>query len=351
MRDSGSHIYDEWVLWAVIAAIGVILFVALVFATLAIALRVLKGRRDARERYLRKLWIGPVLDCISNPRKHPFRHGIRRQDQLLFLEFLGRLSLSVSASEQDAVRLMARPYLNVIYDLLTDREAEFRALGIQLLGLLDPDRNRRHLLRGLRDKSPIVSLTAVRALARTGTETDVRDIIGELPRFVGWGTSMLTSLLVSCGQRAASPIRELLADPEANIKIRVAACDALRWMVDLPSVAIARELLLHQPNREITAACLRLIARLGLAEDAQLMSAFTTHDDWIIRLYAVSGMAALADPVHGEQVAMSLGDPSHWVAIRAAQGLHELRRDDLLRHIVSIGHPRAALARPHIEAA
>ncbi|NNE35908.1 MAG: hypothetical protein HKN13_11755, partial [Rhodothermales bacterium] len=126
---------------------------------------------------------------------------------------------------------------------------------------------------------------------------------------------------------------------------------ALRWMVDLPSVAIARGVLLGQPSREITAACLRLIARLGLAEDAELMSAFATHDDWVIRLYAVSGLAALADPKYGEQVAMSIGDPSHWVAIRAARGLHELRRSDLLQHIVSIDHPRAALARPHLEAA
>ncbi len=350
MRDLAStHIYDEWVLWAVIASIAVILFVAVVFAVLAIALRVLKGRRDTRERHLRKLWIGPVLDCVSNPQKHPFLHGIRRNDRLLFLEFLGRLSLSVSATEQAAVRSMALPYLRVVYDLLSDREAEFRALGVQLLGLLDPVRNRRHLLRGLRDKSPIVSLTAVRALARTGSEQDVRDIIRELPRFIGWGTSMLTSLLVSCGRRAALPIRELLADPGAHVKIRVAACDALRWMVDLPSVEIARGLLLEQPGREITAACLRLIGRLGLEEDAPLIAAFTMHDDWVIRLYAVTGLAALADPTYGEQVALSIGDPSHWVAIRAAQGLHDLRRQDLLHHIVSIDHPRAALALPHLE--
>ncbi|MBT8402086.1 MAG: hypothetical protein KJO98_16540, partial [Rhodothermia bacterium] len=62
MMRSQAVIYDEWVLWAVIAAIGIILFAALVFAVLAIALRVLKGRRDSREKYLRKLWIGPVLD-------------------------------------------------------------------------------------------------------------------------------------------------------------------------------------------------------------------------------------------------------------------------------------------------
>lgn len=345
MRPDGFIYREGWLLGLLIAGILVILFVAVMFAALAIAIRILKSRREAREERMKRLWLRPVLDAIMDSRTEPFRHSVRRRDRLLFAEFLGRLALCLTDTERPALHGIAKPYVVELKRLLRDRDAEFRALGIQLLGLLGPNEFRRYILWALEDRTPVVALTAIRALALTNRTSDVRRIIDELHRFDGWGHTLVTSILVSCGSKAIAPLRETFADPARPAWIRVAACDALRLLDDYAAAEVASRVILSRPGRDVSASALRLIQRLGMPGQSSLLWKMAADHDPVVRLHAVSGLAAVGGEEAADMLAISLNDPSNWVAIRAARGLKALRRYDILAAAVAMNHPRAALAR------
>ncbi len=349
MPNDGVIYRDGWLLGLLITGIVAIFLVAVVFALLAIAIRILKGRREAREERMKRLWLRPVLDAITDSRTDPFKHAIRRRDRLLFTEFLGRLALCLTEVERPALHRIARPYVSEIKKLLRDRDAEFRALGTQLLGLLGPNEFRRYLLWALQDRAPIVALTAIRAMALTHRVKDVRRIIEELDRFEGWGHTMITSILVSCGAKAIVPLREVFADAARPRWLRVASCDALRLLDDYKSADIAGRVLMARPGREVSASALRLIQRLGMPKQTSLLQKMASDHDPVVRLHAVSGLAAVGGDDTADMLAIALSDPSKWVAIRAARGLGALRRYDILEAAVETNHRRADIARQFLQ--
>lgn len=333
------------VLQALSAAVVLITAIALVFAGTAIVVRFVTDHRADTQQRLWALWMPPILDAIADPVRSPFRHHIRRRDRLLFLELLARLSISLSFDERPQLAEMALPHLREARELLTDKDPEFRALGLQLLGLLGADENRDLLIRSMRDPAPLIALAAIRSLSRGSGLNDVEEVLEELPRFEKWGQGLLSALLVAFGDRARPVLRAVLADKARPERQRVAAAGALLKLNDLESSRTAEEVLRTYPGRELAAACLRLVRRLGRPVQADLLAHFAASDDPVVRLHAVSALATVGGDDHVDLLTMSMADPSHWVAMRASQTLKDLRRLDRLQWLAAMNHPRASLAR------
>ncbi len=337
---------NETVLLALTVAVLAIAFIALCFGVLAVVLRMVKNRQDVLRSHMHDLWMEPVLDAIADPDGCPFRHAVRRGDRLLFLEFLSRLSLMIGPVERDHISLIAKPYLPEARRLLRDSDAEFRALGVQLIGLLGADEHRKLIVWALKDKSPLVVLTAIRSMTRTDRDEDIAHVLKAIPRFESWGTTLLTTLLAGFGTRAIEPLRKILGDPTQSNRIRIAACGSLHWLNDFGAADVATDVIMSSPDRELEAACLRLVRRLGTAEHANSIRRLVTDHDPVVRLHAVSALATLDGEDGVDLMTMSVSDPSRWVAIRAAKGLVEIKRQDRLREIGRLAdHPRADLAK------
>ncbi len=340
---------EDAVLQILIVAVVAITIVALIFALVAIGIRMVSDRRAKSESRLFDMWTEPVLDALANPVGAPFRHRIRKVDRLLFLEFLARMSVALSRDERQQLAVIAEPYLRDAEGLLADRDPEFRALGVQLIGLLGAGSHRGLLSRYMADRSPLVALTAIRALSRAGHPDDLEKVLQQLPRFEKWGRTLLSTLLASFGDVGRPILRDVLADSEKPERHRVAAAGALVKLHDLESADLAARILQSSPGRELSAACLRLIKRLGRPVQAGLLAHLASSDDPVIRLHAVGALAAIATDDDVDVVTMAVSDPSRWVAMRATRALRDLNRLDRLKQLSDIGHARAGLAREHLK--
>ncbi|NNE48300.1 MAG: hypothetical protein HKN37_16735 [Rhodothermales bacterium] len=339
---------DGTVLLILSAAVAAITIVVFFFAGMSIVVRAVSNRRDRRQSRLRDFWMEPVLDALADPDHSPFRHNILRKDRLLFLEMLAQLSVTLAREDREQLVAIARPYMETARALRKDRDAEFRALSVQLLGLLGSEEHRGLLIVSMWDPSPLVALAAIRALSRARGPDDIELVFRELPRFEKWGSNLLSTLLASFGNRGVDHLREVMADDGRRERDRVAAAGALLKLNDYESSGIAQTILQASPGRELGAVCLRLIKRLGRPVQAGLLEHLASSDDPVIRLHAVSALAAIGGDENVDVLTMALCDPSQWVAMRASQGLKDMNRLDRLQALAEMNHPRARLVREYL---
>ena len=291
----------------------------------------------------------PVMDALADASSAASRPIVQNRDRLLFLELLARVSLSLQREERAVLASLAEPHMPAAYDLLTDSDPEFRALGVQLIGLIGTDEGRPHVIDAMNDPAPLVALAAIRALARIGRSGDVEQVLEVLPRFEKWGPVLLTTILASFGDWSRPTLRTVMSDENRPERQRVAAAGALLKLNDFESADIAEKIIEASPGRELSAACLRLIKRLGRSEHAALMRRLASAEDPVIRLHAVSALSALGGDDDADLLTMAVMDPSHWVAMRASRGLRDMNQIDRLKQLASRDHPTARLAQEYLK--
>lgn len=335
-------------------ALGVLIWATVVLAALVALLVVVvlvqRGghvRRERRERRLAAQWTPLLLDVIDGEAPPEAMHAVvTRRDARAFVHTLLAYAFSVRGEAQTRIVEAARPYLRPMARLARRRDPALRLRGIQALGLLGFDAHAATLVAALDDPSDVVAMTAAQMLARGGQADHAAAVVEHLPRFRLWGSTTVASMLALFGSSAGAHLLALFGDATRDVETRVLAGDALRWLNLPETAAVATAVLRGEPDRELRAAALRLLRRLGQSADADTVAPFAHDPDPVLRIHAVSALAALAPPDASVPVLRAaFDDPSHWVALRAARGLGEARRTDVLREIAASDHPRAALAR------
>jgi len=228
---------------------------------------------------------------------------------------------------------------------LGSRSAEVRARAVQTLSLLGADAHRAEVRRALDDPSPLVAMVAARALARGRDPDHAAAILLHLERFDEWSPRFLAAMLASMGPDAAAPLCDTLADPSRSASARAVAADALRALHDLPAADVAAAVLGTSTDREIVAACLRLLAALGRPAHLPRIRPLLTSPDAVVRAAAIRALAGVGSADEREWLRSALEDPSPWVALEAAEGLLESGGGDILHALAASDHPRAVLAR------
>ncbi len=323
----------------------VFLLGTLFLAFAALALRSRNDHKAARWRRLEGRWETKTLEVVTETAPAQAAWDlVDPKDQLRFVSFLLRFARRLTGTERKRVDDLAAPYLDQLLPQLTARQPERRARAIQTLATLGQRRYHTQIERSLSDPSPLVSMVAARSLARRESPDFAVSILGHLHRFGHWRPSFLASMLASVGPAVAPALRTALGDPSFDPKVRGVAADALRELNDYSAGDVAAQVLATTVDRDLLVATLGLLSHVGRAEHLPAVRAHLESTEPIVRARVASALGRIGGPDDIAKLTAAFDDPSPWVALRAAEALHE-RRDPVLSELAESNHPRAALAR------
>jgi HEAT repeat protein len=329
------------VIGAALAAVALCLFLT---AT-AVALRIRNSIVARRWERLEERWTPVVLDALESDGETSYLRSLPSSDTGYFLRFLTRFARRLRGPELERMIALAGPLAPVTFRQLASRSAETRAQAVDLLGLLSPAKAGPALAAALDDRSILVAMVAARALSRDRHPDHAEALVGHLHRFQHWRPTFLAAMLSQLGDDVAPGLRHVLADAAQPPRVRVVAAEALGRLNDLAAAEAAVAVAEREPDPEVRAAALRLLARVGVPDHLPVIRRSVEAPEEIVRIAATRALAELASPDDVELLSRAFFDPSLWVAEPAARGLARGAGRDALVAIAGAAGPRATLAR------
>lgn len=336
--------FDDPFVRIVLISMAVLSALAVLFAALAIVLRIRHDRRLKRRERLEEKWEALLLDVLAGREElHVLLDSVARRDRVSYLDLLYRIGRHLQGDDLEVVRVAAEPYLDEIAGDLDERDTETRAKYLQMLGVLGFHDHHDVIRASLDDPSPMVAMVAARALMRRGRHEFAADVLRRLSRFEDWSEATLSSLLAVMGPGASPALRDVFASTDKPLWIRVTACRALEKLNDFEAADVAAGLVEGEPEPELLRAALDLLGQVGRDEHIPLVREYCMADDETVRISGIGALGRLSASTDTEALLLSIGDESPWVAMNAARSLKHLARTDLLRELAASGHQRAEL--------
>jgi HEAT repeat protein len=259
---------------------------------------------------------------------------VRRGDRRHLVELLARHGERVSGIELQRLQALGRLLLPYAEPGLRSHHPETRARAAQTLATLGGPSYGEQLLEALEDESPLVVMIAAKCACAVREPDLSAAVVSHLEKFDLWNPVYLASVLATGGSHMAEHLREALMSAKTPPRTRAVAADALRLLKDPASAEAAASALESDVDREVAAACLRLLGVLGTARHAEVVRRFATGDDVVLRALSVTALGALSTGEDDIEILdAALDDPSPWVALHAAAALRAADRFELLRSV------------------
>lgn len=331
--------------WLLSLAILALLLLSVTFTLVTTWLRAVNRRRDRRRAELQSTWEPVIHAVLAGHRSADDLHArITPRDVRLFLGFLMRYARRLRGAEHDVVVGLAEPYLDVIAVDLRRRSPERRAQALQTLGELGRREYEDRIVEALSDPSPLVAMTAARAVARNFGDGHAERLLRTFERFELWSIPLLVSLLRDTGTASAGALRRVLDDERRPARIRAVAASTLASLSDMPAVEIAARVARHETQIDLVIGALEIIEAVGGAEHLPCVRELLDAPEPAIRGRAVRALARLGGREDATRLRAAIDDDSTWVALHAARSLSAIGRNDLLAELASSDHPRAEAA-------
>lgn len=328
---------------------AVLLATSLAFVGATLVLRLGNVRRARRWAALEQRWERDLLDTLSGEvAEDPARFHVAPAEALFFVGVVARYARRVSGGERAMLARLAEPNLPLVEAQLRNPLEERRARAVQALALFGGARYEPSIVAMLDDPSSLVAMAAASSLSRRESASRADSVIARLPRFTRWRPRVLAAMLARFGPSAAPRLRAVLADREAVPETRAVAADALRLLNDIEAADAASAQLADRhasAQRDVTVACLRLVAKVGGAPHLPAVRAHAASDDPAVRGAVVEALATIGDAADAPMLLAAVDDRSPLVAAEAAHALARIGRGDLLAAIPDDGSTRALLAR------
>lgn len=340
----------DQVFLVLIVAVLITLAVAIVFALATIKLRIGNTRKAARWAKLESAW-RPLLFAILAGEKPlaALTSEVDTEDRLFFLDYLSQQAARMTGASRLLLRDLAEPFIPLLEKRLTASDYEQRARAVFTFGLFASERHQADFIRMLDDSSPLVAMTAARALAGTHHLIHAPALFARITRFETWSPKFLATIFLGMGPGVAPLLRKKLADPAVPILARLVAVEVLIELHDPQGADTAAALLAgSETDVNLRAAALQLITTVGRPHHLPVIRAELESGNPILRSHAATALgtlAAPAAPVDLDRLEVCLGDDSIWVAIQAAGALIRAGGRARLVAITATTHPRAELVR------
>jgi HEAT repeat protein len=338
--------FSDQLLWA-LAFLIIALFVgSFVLVMLVVHLRLHNLRRARQRADLEAQWEPIILEVLAGGAPDAKLHAlVKPEDEGYFVSFLMRYSTRLKGDEREAVLDLSREYLPAVALQLKRRSPERRARAVQTLGELDAHGYTDDLMSALSDPSPLVAITAARALARQRNPDLAQGLVASFGAVELWHKRFLSSMLASMGPKSGAILRDALGDPNRPTHTRVLAAETLVQLNDLAAADSATAVIQTETDTDLLVAALRLIQRVGGEEQREPVKGLLQAPDPAVRANAVRALACVGTQSDVDLVRSAVEDESNWVVMHAVWGLKALGRLDVLRELVSSNHHRAAAAR------
>lgn len=340
-----EHTVGEGMLLFLAISIGVLLVFALSFAIAVVLLRFRNERKAVKWHRLEQKWDDAILRALDGETE-PTAFGtlVAPDEEVFCVNYLLRYARWIKGLERDRLIELAQPYLHHIVPRAQARDAQRRARAVQTLGELGVAAHPDVVVRALDDPSPLVAMVAARALARREHPQHLGPVLAHLHRFTTWSPNFLASMLASMGPAAAPALRAELTNPQHPPSVRAVLATALSYLYDYDAANIGVRVLEAEQDREVVAATLRLMGRVGREEHLPLIRRFALSEDFVVRAAAASTLGAMGREEDLVLLREACQDDSRWVALHAARALRDAGDIDSLQELAASGQARATLA-------
>jgi HEAT repeat protein len=321
-------------LQGILLAVALLVTVAAAVGGYALLLRRRNERTAARRGRLEGVWLPRVLQALEDPAAaRALALAVPGEDRLFFVGFVLRTVGQLAGHEKEALVEALRPHLPLVEKQLVSRREEARARAVRTLATVDLDRYLPRVVDALDDPSPVVRVTAARALARPDRPRLLEELLPRLERFAGWRHGFLSAVLAGVGFEAAPLLREVLSDAGRAPWIRSVAAEALALLRDPEAGDVAARVLEGATHVELQVASLRVMGAAGVPHHLLLLRELATNPNPAIRAAAMAALGRIHGAEEMELLQEGLADPSPWVALRTAEGLLEGGGSDPLREL------------------
>ncbi|HWO88030.1 MAG TPA: HEAT repeat domain-containing protein [Gemmatimonadales bacterium] len=332
-------------LGGLVAAVITLTALAALVIGVALYLRARNALVARRWQRLEAQWSAVLLDVMAGDEPPSRLHALVPDSRAtLFTDFLARYASRVRGAERLALAEAAAPWLPRLVRRARARDEARRAVAVHTLGLLGMKQYAAEVVRALDDPSPLVAMTAARALAHREHARWAPEILARLPRFDSWNRASLSALLAGIGPAAAPALREALANPAYPPQARAVAGEALRALNDLPAADTAARILRASSDRDLCATCLRLLRATGRPEHLDAVRRHLDSADAVLRAQAAGAFGAIAEPGEVTALLPRLADDSPWVVLEVARALASAGLVALLQSLAGSSSPGAAAA-------
>ncbi len=315
-----------------LAVVGLLLVLNLLFAAGVVLLRIRSDYRARRFTRIENTWDPIVVGVVSGADQDV--PSIPDAEAEHILQIAGRFARRLRGPDRDKVQAFAAPVVGLLHRDLTSRSPETRAAAVELLGVLALESYGDSIVNALGDPSPRVSLVAARALLQPESSRHVPAVLEQIHRYATWSPSLMSSMLAQAGTDAVVDLRLYLADTERPSQARAVVAGALRLLRDPLSAQVAADSLgSHDP--ELVVACLRLLETVGSSTQAEAVRGLVDHPAFFVRSEAVTVLGRIGDARDVETVAAMAEWDSPWVAIRSARALLDLGERSLLEELAA----------------
>lgn len=336
----------------VLYVVAILLAGAVAVGGYALLLRRRNERTAARRGRLEEAWLPRILQALEDPAAaRALAVAVPAEDRLFFVGFVLRTVGQLAGREKEALVEALRPHLPLVERQLQSRREEARARAVRTLATVDLEGYLPRLADALDDPSPVVRVTAARALARPDRPDLLDQLLPRLERFAGWRHAFLSALLAGVGFAAAPSLRAVLGDPGRPAWVRAVVAEALALLRDPEGSEVAARVLHGETDVELRAACLKVIGAAGVPHHLPLLRQLAADSHPAVRAAALAALGRIHGFEEMELLQEGLADPSPWVALRTAEGLLEGGGATPLRVVAESGGPGSIAARQALASA
>lgn len=341
-----SHIFANPMVILLTVYMGVLVIIACVLVVVTLRLHHKNQKTARRWAEMESRWQPLIMQALNGEAwPEQIQSHVRPDENFYFIDYLTRYAEKLSGDSRKRAAELATPYLPKLLSRTKKGDAEQRARAILTLSILAPEGHQERMVDALNDESPLVATMAARALADHGSIEYLEPILDKMERFRSWSQNYLVSMLVSLGKAQPEKLREALVLSHQPNWVKTVILKALTEINDWNTLPLAVQFLQEDAHREVQAASLQFLSRIGHDGLLDLIRKKCRHADFVIRLNAVKALANLGTAEDRELMLQLVYDPSQWIAYQAAQALKSAQDFEDLLQLALSDHPRAELAK------
>ncbi|QNN45539.1 HEAT repeat domain-containing protein [Thermomonas brevis] len=202
-----------------------------------------------------------------------------------------------------------------------------RVMAIIAIGHLRSASSFDRLTELVGDASPIISISAARAMMRIDAARAVQKVVPQIEARHDWVDGGIAQMLHEAGPDA---IRAELgaAVLRANDDVAPRLVRFLAGISREAATPVIGRILAEPHDEHLVSTCLQVMSELA---DLDKVRPLLTHPRWHVRMHAAAAIGRLGGADDAAALEPLLADPQWWVRYRTAQALEHLFRGDAAR--------------------
>lgn len=310
---------DRQIVFAIWVGICVTL-ASLLLLAVVLALRQLAQRRERNHQRAVLFWRDVLAAAMQvPPTSSP---ALPARDMTGFVDVWNELHDAPGGADDPGMRAVAEQVglAPKLERLLARGSFHDRVMAIIALGHLRSSASFAKLAPLIDDTSPIISISAARAMMRIDPEQAVQKVVPQIVARQDWVDGGVAQMLNEAGAQAVKGelgAATLRANDEAAPRL-------VRFLAGVSAEAAApvvSQILAEPHDEHLVSTCLQVISD---PRDLDKVRPLLVHPRWHVRMHAAAALGRLGSQDDAAALVPLLADPQWWVRYRTAQALQNL---------------------------